>query len=391
MARRTVYLDYAATTPVDPEVRAAMLPFLEQESGLFGNASSVHRFGQDVRRALDRARDAVAAAIGGHSSEVYFTSGGTEADNTALLGVLLAGRERGRDHLVTTQAEHHAVLDCAHFAEKALGFAVTYIPVGPDGGVSPGAVAGAVVPGRTALVSVMHANNEIGTVHPIAEIARAVKGRDEGVALHTDAVQTLGQMPLSAEALGADLMTLSAHKIYGPKGAGALYVRKGVRFTPWLHGGMQEREKRAGTENVPALVGFGRAVELLPSWRDAEAARLADLQARFLDAVRERLPDATLNGPPPGPRRLPNNVNLAFPGVEGETLLLSLDLHGVAVSSGSACASGSIDPSHVLIALGLPLPLARSAVRFSLGRGSTADDLDHVAGVLADCVRAARV
>lgn len=383
MNARTVYLDYAATTPVDSAVRDAMLPFLGEE---FGNPSSVHRFGQDVRRALDNARDTIAASIGADSSEIYFTSGGTEADNTALLGVLLAGRERGRDHLVTTTIEHHAVLDCAHFAEKTLGFSVTYVPVDEYGRVDPEVVSDAVTD-RTALVSIMHANNEVGTIQPIAEIARRV--REKGAYFHTDAVQTYGQMPLNVDALGADLLTLSAHKIYGPKGVGGLYVRRGVRWTPWLHGGQQEREKRAGTENAPAIIGFGKAVELLPIWRDTEAVRLAALRDGFLAALQDRLPDLRLNGHPT--ERLPNNLNVSFPGADGETLLLSFDLHGIAVSSGSACASGSIEPSHVLLALGLPLPLARAAVRFSLGRSTTVEDLNYAAGIVAECVRSARI
>ncbi len=369
--KRSVYLDYAATTPVDPRVREAMLPFLGEA---FGNPSSVHRFGQDVRRAIDRARDAVAESLGCHPSEVYFTSGGTEADNMAVLGALLAARERGRDHLVTTTIEHHAVLDCAAFAEKMLGFRVTCVPVDGLGRVDPDAVAEAITD-RTALVSVMHANNEIGTIQPIAEIARRV--REWGACFHTDAVQTYGQMPLNLKDLGVDLMTLSAHKIYGPKGAGALFVRKGVPFTPWLHGGQQEREKRAGTENAAGIVGFGRAAELLPIWRDEAAVRLAALRDDFVSAIRTRLPDARLNGHPT--ERLPNNANLSFPGVDGETLLLALDMRGVAASSGSACASGSIEPSHVLLALGLPLPLARAAVRFSLGRDTTVEDLAYAA------------
>jgi cysteine desulfurase len=383
VSQRTVYLDYAATTPVDPAVRDAMLPYLGTE---FGNPSSMHRFGQDVRRAIDHTRDVIAASISADASEIYFTSGGTEADNTALLGVLLAGREQGRDHLVTTTIEHHAVLECAHFAEKTLDFRVTYVPVDEYGMVDPEAVADAVTE-RTSLVSVMHGNNEVGTVQPIAEIAARV--RAQGAYFHTDAVQTYGQMPLNVGALGADLLTLSAHKIYGPKGAGALYVRKGVRWTPWLHGGQQEREKRAGTENAPAIIGFGKAAELLTTWRDAEAVRLAGLRDRFLADLRDHLPDLLLNGHPT--ERLPNNLNVSFPGTDGETLLLSLDLHGIAVSSGSACASGSIEPSHVLLALGLPLPLARAAVRFSLGRGTIVDDLDYAAGVIVDCVRSARV
>lgn len=380
-----IYLDYAATTPVDGRVREAMLPFLGE--GAPGNASSVHQEGQRARRALDQARDAVAGAIGAsNASEIYFTSGGTEADNTALLGVLLAGRERGRDHLVTAATEHHAVLDCATFAHDVLGFGVSIASVDEHGGVDPNAVAG-LLTDRTALVSVMHANNEIGTIQPVKEIAQAAQAR--GALFHTDAVQTLGQMPLDVGELGADLLTLSAHKIYGPKGAGALFVRKGVGFTPWLHGGQQEREKRAGTENVAALVGFGVAVELLPTWRDATAARVADLRNAFVASVQSRFPGARLNGHPTN--RLPGNANLSFPGIKGETLLLALDLHGVAASSGSACASGSIEPSHVLRALGLPPDVAAGAVRFSLGRDTTAGELDLVVDVLEACARSSRV
>ncbi len=378
-----VYLDYAATTPVDPRVRAAMLPFLSDE--IFGNPSSVHAFGQAARRAVDASRDTLAQAVGARASEIYFTSGGTEADNTALLGVLLAGRERGRDHLVTTAIEHHAVLDCARFAQNVLGFRVTFVPVDGEGLVNPEAVREAVSD-KTALVSVMHANNEIGTIQPVADIAAVA--RAAGAYFHTDAVQTFGQMPLDVNDLGADLLTLSAHKIYGPKGVGALVVRQGTRFTPWLHGGQQEREKRAGTENAAGIVGFGKAVELLAEWRKPEAERLAGLRDGFLAAVRARLPCVRLNGHPT--RRLPNNVNLSFPGADGEGLLLGLDFAGVAASSGSACASGSIEPSHVLLALGLPLDVARSAVRFTLGRQTTAEELARAAGIVANVAASVR-
>lgn len=386
---RRLYLDYAATTPVDSRVRDAMLPYLGDSDG-FGNPSSVHRFGSDVRRAVDHARDIIASTINADASEIYFTSGGTEADNTALLGVLLAGRERGRDHLVTVQTEHHAVLDCAKFAEEMLGFAVTYLPVEPDGTIAPEVIANAVTD-RTTLVSVMHGNNELGTINDIAAISRAVKAVNAGVYVHTDAVQTLGAIPLDVDALGVDLLTLSAHKIYGPKGVGALYVRRGVKWSPLIHGGQQEREKRAGTENAPAIIGFGKAVELLPSWRDLEATRLAHLREQFVRGVLERLPDAVQNGPTEVPHRLPHIANLSFPGADGETLLLSLDLRGVAVSSGSACASGSIEPSHVLLALGLPPDIAGSAVRFSFGRSTSEEDLPFLWAALVDCVSASRV
>jgi cysteine desulfurase len=374
-----IYLDYAATTPVDPVVREAMLPYLGEA---FGNPSSVHRVGQDVRRAVDAARDVIAATIHCHSSELYFTSGGTEADNTALLGVLLGGRERGRDHLVTTTIEHHAVLDCARFAEKFLGFRVTYVPVDTVGRVDMNHLTAAVTE-RTALVSVMHANNEIGTIQPLAEISRIA--RQYGAFLHTDAVQTLGQFSLNVDMLGVDLMTLSAHKIYGPKGVGALYIREGVPFIPYLHGGQQEREKRAGTENVPGIMGFSKAVERLPEWREQEAMRQTALRDRFIAEVLTTIPGSRLNGHPK--ERLPNNINISFPNIDGETILLSLDLQGIAASSGSACASGSIEPSHVLLALGLPLPVARAAVRFSLGRSTTSEELIETVRVLKSIVK----
>ena len=386
---RRLYLDYAATTPLDSQVRAAMLPYLGDTDG-FGNPSSVHRFGQEVRRAVDAARDSVASILRADAAEIYFTSGGTEADNTALLGVLLAARERGRDHLITTQTEHHAVLDCAKFAESALGFQVTYLPVEADGSVPIETIVDAMTQ-RTALVSVMHGNNEIGTLQNIPEIVRAVKEKYPAVYVHTDAVQTLPYLPLDVNALGVDLLTISAHKIYGPKGAGALYVRRGVKWTPWLHGGMQEREKRAGTENAAAIIGFGKAVELLPTWRDTEAVRLAVLSDTFASGIQERVPDVVRNGPAESERRLPHIANFAFPGADGETLLLSLDLRGIAVSSGSACASGSIEPSHVLLALGLPYELAASAVRFSFGRGVSENDLPFIWDAMTNCLAASRV
>ena len=377
-----IYLDYAATTPIDPVVRDAMLPFLGE---YFGNASSVHQAGQVVRRAVDLARDQVADAIQAHPSEIYFTSGGTEADNTALVGVLLAARARNKNHLVTSVIEHHAVLDCAHFVRDALGFSVTLVAPDETGLVSAASIADAVTD-RTALVSVMHANNEIGTIQPISEIADAVHAR--GALLHTDAVQTLGQLPLDTRTLGADLLTLSAHKIYGPKGAGALWVKRGVQFTPLLHGGQQEREKRAGTENAAAIVGFGKACELLPTWRDETAARLTVLRDQFIRDVLQTIPGSRLNGHPT--LRLSNNANFAFEGVDGESLLLSLDMAGVCVSGGSACASGSIDPSHVLLALGLPLALAKSGVRFSMGRNTTERDLGFALNSLANSIRSLR-
>lgn len=369
MSQAALYLDYAATTPTDPQVREAMLPFLGES---FGNPSSVHRIGQEVRRALDNARDVLAAAIGAESGEIYFTSGGTEANNLALLGVLTAAKEQGRNHLITATAEHHAVLDMALFAQS-VGFDVTVVPVDEFGRVSPEVLTEALTH-KTALVSVMHANNEVGTINPIAELAAL--SHEYGALFHTDAVQTLGALPLDVGALGVDLMSVSSHKIYGPKGAGALYIKSGVRCAPLFHGGSQERKKRPGTENVPGIVGFGKAVSLLPEWRDETTARLAPLRDRFI----ARFPQAFLNGHPT--QRLPGNINLSFVKPDGETMLLALDLWGICASSGSACSAGSIDPSHVLTAMGVPRERALGAVRFSLGRTTTPEELARAADVV---------
>lgn len=369
-----IYLDHAATTPLRPEVRAAMEPFLNADG--FGNASSLHADGQRAKRALDTARERVADALGCQFSEISFTSGGTESDNAALVGVLLANKQRG-NHFITTQIEHEAVTGTARFLET-LGFRVSYLPVDEFGTVAPQSVADAMA-GETVLVSVMHANNEVGTIQPVREIADIVHQR--GALLHTDAVQTFGQLPVTVDALGADLLTLSAHKIYGPKGVGALCVRSGIPLEPLLHGGGQERERRAGTENVAAIAGFGEAVRLLLPERDAEAARLTVLRDRLWSGLSSRLPQAVLNGHPA--RRLPNNLNFSLPGLDAETLLLALDRAGVSASSGSACTSGSIEPSHVLSAMGLPGARLKSALRLTLGRGTTEDEIDRTVEILA--------
>jgi len=374
-----IYLDHAATTPTDPEVAAAMLPYLGGPAS-YGNPSSIHRYGRAARAAVDAARDAVAALIQADYSEIYFTGSGTEADNLALIGTMLAAPPE-RNHLVTTAMEHHAVLHTAHFLQEQ-GYAVTIVPVDSDGLVSPEAVAEAITD-QTALVSVMHANNEIGTIQPIAEIARLAHAR--GAKFHTDAVQTAGLLPIAVRALDCDLLTLSAHKIYGPKGIGALYIRQGTKVSPILHGGAQEREKRAGTENVAAIVGFGRAAQLTRERRAADAARLTALRDRFLALLRQAVPGLRLNGHPT--LRLPNNVNVSVEGAAGATLLMSLDRLGVAASSGSACSSGSIEPSHVLKAIGLPDSLASSGVRFTLGRGTTEAELERAADLFAQAVR----
>lgn len=373
-----IYLDYAATTPLRPEVRAAMEPFLSADA--FGNPSSLHADGQRAKRALDTARDTLAAALGCTFAEVTFTGGGTESDNAALVGVMLANRARG-DHFITTQIEHEAVGETARFLET-LGFRATYLPVDPEGRVSPDAVADALTD-RTVLVSVIHASNEVGTIQPLREIADLVHANN--TLLHSDAVQTFGQLPVTIDALGVDLLTVSAHKIYGPKGAGALYVRGGTAIEPLLHGGGQERERRSGTENVAAIAGFGEAVRLLLPERDAEAARLSALRDFLLTSLRAALPGIVLNGPE-GEGRLPNNLNLSLPSLDAETLLLALDRAGVSASSGSACASGSIEPSHVLTAMGLPEDRIKSALRLTLGRGTTQEQLVRVVEILRGIV-----
>jgi cysteine desulfurase len=371
-----IYLDHAATTPLRPEVGAAMEPYLAADG--FGNPSSLHADGQRAKRALDAARDTLAQALGGRFSEITFTSGGTEADNAALVGIMLA-RGRG-SHLITTQIEHEAVGETARFLET-WGFHVTFLPVDEQGCVSPQSVADALTD-RTVLVSVMHANNEVGTIQPLREIAGLVHAR--GAYLHTDAVQTFGQLPVHVRELDVDLLSVSAHKVYGPKGAGALFVRSGIPIEPLLHGGGQERERRAGTENVPAIVGFGEAVRLLLPEREAEAARLTNLRDFFLAELRCRIPHVVLNGHPT--ERLPNNLNVSFPGLDAETLLLALDRAGVSASSGSACTSGSIEPSHVLTAMGLPEDRVKSAIRLTLGRGTIREQVCRAVDILAGIV-----
>jgi cysteine desulfurase len=388
MAER-IYLDHAATTPLRAEVRAAMDPFISDD--YFGNPSSLHFDGQRARRAVDAARETVASALGVKFAEITFTSGGTEADNAAVVGVMLAGRHRGpapdsgsaaqsRGHLVTTQIEHEAVLRSSAFLES-LDFRVTYVAPDVAGLVTPEDIA--AVAERTVLVSVMHANNEVGTIQPVAEIARIAK--QHGAFLHTDAVQSFGRLPVTADDLGADLISISAHKIYGPKGVGALYVREGVPIEPLLHGGSQERERRAGTENVAGIVGFAAATALAMAEREDEARRMGLLRDGLIHRLLQAVPGAVLNGH--RTKRLPNNVNVSFPPLEAEAILLSLDLAGISASSGSACSSGSIEPSHVLTAMGLPIDAVRSAIRFTLGRSTTGEQIDHAGTVIVETVR----
>ncbi len=375
MSAVRVYLDHAATTPVDPRVLAAMLPYFTDKAG---NASSIHGLGQEARAAVEQARAEVAALIGARSSEIVFTSGATEADNLAVLGVALATEARGR-HVVTSAIEHHAVLEACHFLEER-GYEVTCVPVDVRGIVDPDDIRRALRP-DTVLVSVMAANNEIGTLQPVEEIGRLA--RERGIPFHTDATQMAGALPVDVDALSVDLLSVSAHKRYGPKGIGALYVRAGTALRRIQHGGSHERGRRGGTENVPGIVGLGAALRIAGAEMEGERARLEALRDRMIGEALE-LPGARLNGDPR--RRLPNNVNLSFTGTDSQSLVIGLDLRGVAASSGSACTSGSLEPSHVLAALGLPADLAAGAVRLTLGRGTTNADVAYALEVLRDVV-----
>ena len=377
---KRVYLDYAATTPTDPRVVEAMRPYFNEK---YGNASSIHTFGQEARAAVEKAREQVAALIGAGPEEIVFTSGGTEADNFALEGIAFASEKKG-DHIITSAIEHHAVYECSKFLEKR-GFKITYIPVDKDGLVDPEAVRKAVTD-KTILVSIMHANNEIGTIEPVAEISKIVKGK--GICFHTDAVQTVGHLSVKVNELGVDLLSISAHKLYGPKGVGALYIRKGTRLVPFLHGGGQENGRRASTHNVPGIVGFGVAAELAGKEMDHENSRISALRDKLIKGILGKIPDSRLNGHPD--LRLPNNVNVIIQYVEGESMLLNLDMQGVAASTGSACTSGSLEPSHVLLALGLSPELAHGSLRFTLGKYTTEEDIDHVLRILPDIVKKLR-
>ncbi len=372
----TVYLDHAATTPTDPRVVEAMLPYF---SGHFGNPSSVYGLGRTARAAIDRAREDMADALGARPTEIVFTSGGTESDNAAIRGVVMARQPEGA-HIITAATEHHAVLHACGWLER-LGFETTVLPVDRGGRVDPDAVEAAIRP-TTTLITLMYANNEIGSIHPLAEIGRVARRRN--VTFHTDAVQAGGAAPIDVDALGVDLLSLSAHKFYGPKGVGALYVRRGAAWLPQQPGGGQERGRRSGTENTAGIVGLAAALRLAVDALESEAARQARLRDRLRDELMRQVPDVTLNGHPT--ERLPNNLNLSFRGVEGESLLLNLDMHGIAASSGSACAAGSLDPSHVLTAIGLPRDLAQGSLRFSVGRGTTDAEIDRVLAVLPPVV-----
>ena len=375
-----IYLDYNATTPVDPAVLDAMLPYFAEN---FGNASSIHSPGQRARGAVDGARASVAALLGAKPSEIVFTSGGTESDNLALFGVAAASQEP-RKHLITTAIEHHAVINAAQALEK-LGVEVTYIPVGREGIADPEDIRRAIKP-ETILISVMHANNELGTIQAIEEIGRIAAAAD--VLLHCDAVQSAGKLPLDVNRLGVDLLSISAHKIYGPKGVGALYVRSGTPLEPQFHGGHHERDRRPGTENVPGIVGLGKAAELTRKNLTTDCARITSLRNRLEDALLATCGDARVNGN--RAQRVANTSNVSFHAAGGEALVIALDLQGIACSTGAACSSGAVGPSHVLMAIGLSRDEARSSLRFSLGRTTTAEEIDQAIATIPQAVERLR-
>lgn len=365
---KRVYLDYAATTPVDPEVIRAMIPYLSE---VWGNPSSIHACGLEARASVEDAREKIASLIGANKSEIYFTSGGTEADNWALKGIAYANRERD-GHIITSTIEHHAILETCKYLEDK-GFSVTYLPVDGYGMIDPDSVRKAITP-KTVLISVMLANNEVGSIEPIAEIGKISKSA--GVYFHTDAVQAVGHIPVDVNKLGVDMLSISAHKLYGPKGIGILYIRSGTKIEPLIHGGGQEKQMRAGTENVPGIVGFGKAADLARADMDEEASRLSRLRDSLIKIVLEKVEGTRLNGH--HIKRLPNNVNISFEYVEGEAICLNLDLVNICAATGSACSSESMEASHVLLAMGLNPEMARSSLRFSLGKWSTEGNINYV-------------
>ena len=377
---KRIYLDHAATTPVDPRVLEEMLPYFTEK---YGNPSSVYQEGREARRAVEAARLQIAQAINADPQEIYFTAGGSESDNWAIKGIALKNKARG-NHIITTEIEHHAVLHTCEYLEKQ-GFEVTYLPVDEQGMISLEDLK-KVIKDETILVSIMFANNEIGTIEPIKEIGEIVKAK--GILFHTDAVQAFGNIPVDVKDLNVDLLSLSSHKVYGPKGIGALYIRKGVPIESLVHGGAQERRRRAGTENTASIVGFGKAAELASQELDQNITHMKTLRDALIDGVMEKIPQVRLNGHPT--ERLPGNANFCFDYIEGESILLSLDLIGVAGSSGSACTSGSLDPSHVLLAIGLPAGIAHGSLRLTIGKSTTMEDIDYVVDHLVEIIERLR-
>lgn len=369
MENRKIYMDYSATTPVKKEVLDEMLPYFTEH---FGNASSHYSFGEEAKAGLEKAREQVASLINAEASEIYFTAGGSESDNWAIEGAALKLKENG-NHIITSKIEHHAVLHTCEYLEKRHGFEVTYLDVDEDGKISLDELEKAIKD-TTVLITIMFANNEIGTVEPIKEIAEIAKKHK--VLFHTDAVQALANINIDVKDLGIDMMSMSSHKIYGPKGIGALYIRKGVVIDNLIHGGAQERKKRAGTENIPAIVGFGKACELAEKNFDNHVKHLTTLRDKLINGIEEAIPYMRVNGHRTD--RLPGNANFAFKYIEGEGMLLLLDHVGIAGSSGSACTSGSLDPSHVLLAIGLPHEIAHGSLRLTVGDFTTEEDIDYI-------------
>ncbi len=375
-----IYLDYAATTPTHPEVVRAMLPYFSEE---FGNPSAIHSCGQQAKGAIETARTGIARFIGAREEEIVFTSGGTEADNTAIKGVAYANESKG-NHIITSSIEHHAVLETCKFLEGR-GFRLTFLPVDKYGLVDPDDVAKAIT-NKTILISIMHANNEIGTIEPIAEIGKIAREHD--IYLHTDAVQVVGHIPVNVNKLGVDLLSMSAHKLYGPKGIGILYIRKGSKLAAFMHGGGQEGGRRSSTHNVPGIVGLGAAVALARREMVEESERIASLRDRLIGGILEQVEHVRLNGHPQ--KRLPNNVSLCVESVEGEAMCLKLDLEGICVSTGSACSSGSTEPSHVLLALGLSPEQVHGSLRLTLGKWTTEEEIEKTLEALPRIVKRLR-
>ncbi|AJD29780.1 MULTISPECIES: cysteine desulfurase NifS [Clostridium] len=379
---KQVYMDYSATTYTKSEVLEEMLPFFTEN---FGNPSSLYSFSDKTKKAVNLARERVAKALNAEKNEIFFTSGGSEADNWALKGIAYANKNKG-NHIITTKIEHHAILHTAQFLEKE-GFKVTYLPVDEEGFVSVEDVKTAITD-ETILVSIMFANNEIGTIEPIKEIGKLCK--EKNIYFHTDAVQAIGHVDIDVKNMNIDLLSMSAHKFYGPKGIGALYIRNGVKIQNLIHGGGQERGKRASTENIAGIVGIGKAIELAMENMPEENKKLANLRGKLIKEIEERIPEVKLNGARDMSKRLPNNVNFSFIGIEGETLLLDLDMNGIFGSTGSACASASLDPSHVLLSIGLPHEIAHGSLRLSLGAKNTEEDVDYVLEVLPKIIKQRR-
>lgn len=380
MSDRTIYFDHAATTPVRTEVIEEMLPYFNQK---FGNPSSIYSLGRDSKKAIEEAREKVAKAIAAQPREIFFTGSGTEADNWAVKGIAYANRQKGK-HIITSAIEHHAVLHTCQYLESD-GFEVTYLPVDADGLITAEQVRAAIRP-DTILVSIMFANNEIGTIQPIAEIGKITK--EKGVYFHTDAVQAMGNVDINVADMNIDLLSMSSHKFYGPKGIGALYIKKGVKITSFMHGGAQERGRRASTENVAAIVGLAKALEIAVENLDTYNKKLLALRDRTIEEIGKKIPFIRLNGH--REKRLPGNVNFSFEFIEGESLLLMLDMKGIAASSGSACTSGSLDPSHVLLAIGLPHEIAHGSLRITFGEENSDSDVDYLMEVLPPIVQRLR-